>query len=128
MDMHYKRTEATVSSLAKLALELQMENEELPIEKLSIATFYDDLVTKRIEASPTPQDRTKKYKIILSLPHMYYVFAMYIKTNILSYARKEVSGLNPNGTSVSREWTGQCQSMEDSKPSSSQRNEGSSVS
>lgn len=51
--------------------ELENKNEELRIEKLSICKLRDDLVKKRIDASPTAQGINRKDKLIGSLPHIY---------------------------------------------------------
>lgn len=68
----------------------------------------------------TPCGRTKKHKLLSSLPRMQYGFKTELERLIVTWARNKVDDLKKNSQTVTREWKQRCERMEDAEPSSNE--------
>ena len=100
MDLDSKRTNITVSALAKRVEEMEKANETLRTENMSISKQNQELVTTYMDRVPTTSGRAKKHKLLSSLPRIYYGFATDLEKTIAPWARKEVSELFTNSATV----------------------------
>lgn len=83
MDVDCKRTEVTLSSLAKRVQDLQKENEKLRTASHAIYQLNDELYTKSMDVTRTLQIKSEKGKPIASLARFCYAFRTVLENNQL---------------------------------------------
>lgn len=118
MDEDSKRTNLTISAMSYLVEELRKENETLRSKNLSRINKKRELFTKYMDRFTSNSPRAITHKLPWSLPRLHYNFSKNVGKAIATCAGEEFREIRTNSETVSQEYMGRFQRMDDKNNSS----------